>query len=96
MATIKSLRILMYVDHSRMSGALQKAKDKVQTAAMSMAKALATGFAAREIGRSVVASIKEAMKMESMVVAPSSGTVKSVDVGAGDSVQEGQVLVTIG
>lgn len=38
----------------------------------------------------------EAMKMESMVVAPSSGTVKSVDVGAGDSVQEGQVLVTIG
>jgi len=38
----------------------------------------------------------EAMKMESMVVAPSSGTVKSIDVGAGDSVQEGQVLVTIG
>ena len=68
MATIKSLRILMYVDHSRMSGALQKAKDKVQTAAMSMAKALATGFAAREIGRSVVASIKEAMKMESFAV----------------------------
>ena len=68
MATIKSLRILMYVDHSRMSGALQKARRKVETAAQAMAKSLVTGFAAAKIGQGIVASIREAMKMESFAV----------------------------
>jgi pyruvate carboxylase len=37
--------------------------------------------------------VLEAMKMESNVVAPVSGVVKTILVGPGDSVKKGQVLV---
>ena len=37
--------------------------------------------------------VLEAMKMETNVAAPSSGTVKSVKVGAGDSVKVNQIIV---
>jgi len=38
----------------------------------------------------------EAMKMNTFVTAPSAGTVKEVLVSAGDAVEEGQALVTLG
>lgn len=37
--------------------------------------------------------VLEAMKMETEVTAPKDGTIKSVDVGVGDAVQGGQVLI---
>jgi biotin carboxyl carrier protein len=37
----------------------------------------------------------EAMKMNTVVSAPAGGTVKAVHVAAGDSVEEGQALLTI-
>jgi methylmalonyl-CoA carboxyltransferase small subunit len=37
--------------------------------------------------------VLEAMKMETEVTAPKDGKVKSVDVGVGDAVQGGQVLI---
>ena len=37
----------------------------------------------------------ESMKMESPMVAPSDGTVASIDVAAGDSVEAGTVLATL-
>ena len=37
----------------------------------------------------------EAMKMEIPVVAPQDGTVASIDVAAGDAVENGQVLATM-
>ena len=40
--------------------------------------------------------ILEAMKMETEIVAPCDGTVASVTCNAGDSVEVGQVLATIG
>ena len=39
--------------------------------------------------------ILEAMKMENEVVAPEDGTVASIDVAAGDSVEAGAVLATL-
>ena len=39
--------------------------------------------------------ILEAMKMENEIVAPSDGTVASVNVSAGDSVEAGATLVTL-
>ena len=39
--------------------------------------------------------ILEAMKMENEVVAPEDGTVASIDVAAGDSVEAGVVLATL-
>ena len=39
--------------------------------------------------------IIEAMKMEIPVVAPEDGTVASIDVAVGDSVEAGQVLATL-
>ena len=39
--------------------------------------------------------ILEAMKMENEVVAPEDGTVASIDVTAGDSVEAGAVLATL-
>lgn len=39
--------------------------------------------------------ILEAMKMEIPVVAPTAGTVKSVNCSLGDAVQGGDVLVTL-
>lgn len=40
--------------------------------------------------------VLEAMKMESVITATASGSVKSIDVAAGSSVEEGQLLLTIG
>ena len=37
----------------------------------------------------------EAMKMEIPVVAPQDGTIASIEVGAGDAVENGQVLATM-
>ena len=37
--------------------------------------------------------VLEAMKMETEVTAPQDGKIKSVDVGVGDAVQGGQVLI---
>ena len=39
--------------------------------------------------------ILEAMKMENEVVAPSDGTVASINVSAGDAVEAGDVLATL-
>lgn len=39
--------------------------------------------------------ILEAMKMENEIVAPSNGTIASVNVNKGDSVEAGQVLITM-
>ena len=39
--------------------------------------------------------ILEAMKMENDVVAPEDGTVASINVSAGDSVEAGDVLATL-
>ena len=39
--------------------------------------------------------ILEAMKMEIPVVAPQDGTIASIEVGAGDAVENGQVLATM-
>ena len=42
-----------------------------------------------------VVAVLEAMKMENEIVAPSDGTVASVNVSAGDSVEAGATLVTL-
>ena len=42
-----------------------------------------------------VVVVLEAMKMENEIVAPSDGTVASVNVSAGDSVEAGATLVTL-
>ncbi len=51
------------------------------------------------IGQSVkkgeVILILEAMKMENEIVAPQDGTVASIDVSAGDTVEAGTVLATL-
>jgi biotin carboxyl carrier protein len=39
--------------------------------------------------------ILEAMKMETEITSPANGTVASVEVAVGDSVENNQVLVTI-
>ena len=39
--------------------------------------------------------ILEAMKMETPVASPTNGTVASIEVGQGDVVEAGQILVTI-
>ncbi len=43
-----------------------------------------------------VIAVVEAMKMETEIKSPVSGTVKSVEIEVGNKVQNGQVLVTIG
>ncbi len=42
-----------------------------------------------------VLCILEAMKMENDIVAPSAGTVASIAVNKGDSVEAGQIIVTL-
>ena len=39
--------------------------------------------------------VMEAMKMETEIVAPAAGTVASINVSTGDSVETGAVLVTL-
>lgn len=52
-----------------------------------------------EVGQAIkkgdVVCILEAMKMENEVVAPEDGTIASIDVAAGDSVEAGAVLATL-
>ena len=43
-----------------------------------------------------VIAVVEAMKMETEIKSPLSGTVKEVDIEAGGKVKTGDVLVTIG
>lgn len=53
-----------------------------------------------KIGASVAAGqgvlTLEAMKMNTVVSAPAGGTVKAIHVNPGDSVEEGQLLITLG
>ena len=46
------------------------------------------------VKRNDVLMVIEAMKMNSNVASPSGGKVRSVEVAVGDTVQQGQVLVT--
>lgn len=52
-----------------------------------------------ELGQAVAAgdnvAILESMKMENEIKAPRAGTVERIDVAAGDSVEQGQILVVI-
>lgn len=64
MATIKSLRIMMYVDHSRLRKGLGKAENAVKNSAKRMGMFLAAGMAADRIGRTIVQGIQNAIKME--------------------------------
>ncbi len=51
--------------------------------------------AGQAVKKGDVFMILEAMKMENEVVAPQDGTVASIDVAAGDSVEAGAVLATL-
>ena len=56
-------------------------------------KVEATAGQAVKAGDSII--ILEARKMEIPVVAPQDGTIASIEVGAGDAVENGQVLATM-
>ena len=56
-------------------------------------KVEATAGQAVKAGDSII--ILEAMKMDIPVVAPQDGTIASIEVGAGDAVENGQVLATM-
>ena len=47
------------------------------------------------VKRGEVVIILEAMKMENEIVAPSDGTVASINVAVGDSVESGATLITM-
>jgi biotin carboxyl carrier protein len=47
------------------------------------------------VSKGDVIMILEAMKMENEIVAPEDGTIASINVGAGDSVEAGNVLATL-
>ena len=47
------------------------------------------------VKKDAVILVLEAMKMENEIVAPQDGTVASVNVGAGDAVEAGDVLATM-
>ena len=68
MATIKSLRIMMYVDHKAVKQGLDKVKKSVSEAARDMGTIVASAFAADRVGKSVVKGIKDAMEFESFAV----------------------------
>ena len=52
-------------------------------------------FAAKAVKKGDAVIILEAMKMEIPVVAPEDGTVASIDVAVGDTVEAGAVLATL-
>lgn len=56
-------------------------------------KLVATAGATVVAGDTLV--ILEAMKMETPVLAPANGTITCINVKEGDSVQEGQVMITM-
>ena len=47
------------------------------------------------VKRGDVVIILEAMKMENEIVAPSDGTIASINVAVGDSVESGATLITM-
>ena len=68
MAIIKSLRVMMYADHSKVSDGIKKTEEKFERGMARMAKTLALAFASRQIGRTVVSGIQEAISMERFAV----------------------------
>ena len=51
--------------------------------------------AGASVKKGEVIMILEAMKMENEIVAPQDGTIASINVSAGDSVEAGAVLATL-
>ena len=68
MAIIKSLRVMMYADHSKVSEGIKKTEEKFARGMARMAKTLALAFAGRQLGRTVVSGIQEAIKMERFAI----------------------------
>mgnify|MGYP000786738405 CR=1 FL=1 len=79
--------------------AAPKAAPKAAPAAAPKAAAGAQGAVKAPVGTAVtkgqVVMILEAMKMENEIVAPQDGTVASIDVAEGGSVEAGAVLATL-
>ena len=73
--------------------AAPKAAPKAAPAAAPKAAAPAAGAGAVKAGDSVI--ILESMKMEIPVVAPQDGTIASIDVAEGASVENGDTLATM-
>ena len=60
-----------------------------------MHQCLVRFYQLRKVAKGDAVVIIEAMKMEIPVVAPEDGTVASINVAAGDSVEAGAVLATL-
>jgi methylmalonyl-CoA carboxyltransferase small subunit len=68
-------------------------EDKVARSPVSGIVVRATAHAGQTLQVGDVLLVLEAMKMETSVTSPVAGKVKSINVGPGDSVQNGQVVV---